>query len=305
MKILVLGGTGFIGRVLVKYLLDDGHEVSIGSSGKTEVQFNGKIKYIHLDRFNSSSVLEKIRDMGHLDLVYDQLAYRVRDVKGIMEILNENTDRYVFTSSVAVYSDRSGILEEEIFDPYDFKIDEQLSEKSYADGKRNVEAYVFQNAEVAVASARFPSILGNGDSTLRFQDHLKRINEGKKFWAPETSGKRNYTWVDDAGRFLAWLGLTKKNGSYNGASSQNFDIRSFLCLMGSAMGKTVSFESENQQCKSRYYREEDFILSTKKASREGFTFTDTEKWMRQEVESYLMNPDRIPNSQEYADSLFP
>jgi len=305
MKIFVMGGTGFIGRVLVKYLLDGGHEVIIGSSGKTEVQFNGKIKYIHLDRFNPSSVVEKIKDLGHLDLVYDQLAYRVRDIKGIMNILNEKTDRYVLTSSAAVYSDRSGILEEEIFDPYDFKIDEQLSEKSYADGKRNVEAYVFQNAEVAVSTARFPSILGNGDSTLRFQDHLKRINECEQFWAPERSGKRNYTWVDDAGRFLAWLGLTKKNGSYNGASAQSFDIRSFLSLLGSAMGKTVSFESENQQCKSRYYREEDFILLTRKASREGFTFTDTEKWMRQEVESYLMNPDRIPNSQEYANSLFP
>ena len=304
MRILVMGGTGFIGRVLVKYLLNGGHEVIVGSSGKTDVQFSGKINYIHFDRFNSLSVKEKLTALDRFDIVYDQLAFRVRDVKEIMGILNEKADRYVFTSSAAVYSPKIGILEEEMFDPYNFKIDEKLSERSYADGKRNVEAYVYQNAEFAVASARFPSILGNGDSTLRFQDHLKRIEEGKQFWAPEKTGKRNYTWVDDAGRFLSWIGTNKKNGPYNGASEQSFDIRSFLRLMGRCMGKTVSFESGSVSDKSRYYRDDDFILSTKKASDEGFTFTDTERGMDQEVKNYLKNPEMKANSQEYADSLF-
>ncbi len=305
MRILVMGGTGFIGRVLVKYLLECGHEVIIGSSGKTDVKFEGKINYILFDRFNPLSVKEKLTGFDHLDIVYDQLAFRVSDVKDIIETLNGRTDRYVFTSSAAVYSGISDILEEEMFDPYNFNIDEKQSERSYADGKRNVEAYLYQNAEFMVASARFPSILGNGDSTLRFQDHLSRIQEGKKFWVPQKSGKRNYTWVDDAGRFLAWIGTSKKKGPYNGASDQSFDIMSFLNLMGSSMGKTVSFESCFVSDKSRYYRDEDFILSTRKAYSEGFTFTDTKKWMRLEVESYINNLELKANSQEYADSLFP
>ena len=80
---------------------------------------------------------------------------------------------------------------------------------------------------------------------------------------------------------------------------------SFLNLMGSSMGKTVSFESCFVSDKSRYYRDEDFILSTRKAYSEGFTFTDTKKWMRLEVESYINNLELKANSQEYADSLFP
>ncbi|WP_393971744.1 hypothetical protein OXIME_000326 [Oxyplasma meridianum] len=68
---------------MVKYLLDGGHEVIIGSSGKTEVEFNRNISYISQDRFHPLSVREKIGNLGYFDLVYDLLAYIVRDVKKV------------------------------------------------------------------------------------------------------------------------------------------------------------------------------------------------------------------------------
>jgi nucleoside-diphosphate-sugar epimerase len=285
--------------------LNGGHEVVVGSSGRTKTSFSGGVDFLTFDRFNPVSIDEQLSAFDYFDIVYDQLAFRVMDVKELINTLKGRTGSYIFTSSAAVYSEKSGLLHEDQFDPYTFEVDEKLSERSYSNGKRNVEAYIYQNADFKVAAARFPSIIGNGDSTLRFQDHLRRIKEGKQFWAPEKTGKRNYSWVDDAGRFLAWLGTNGKIGSYNGASSESFDIKSFLKLMGDAMGKTISFESESKEDKSRYYREEDFILSTEKANAEGFYFTKTEEWINQEIRSYLKDPDLKPNSQEYADSLFP
>lgn len=305
MKILVIGGTGFIGRALVNYLLNDGHEVVVGSSGRTAPSFTGNVNYVKFDRFNSVSLQEKISAFNYFDIVYDQLAFRVKDVKDLIGILSGRVGSYIFTSSAAVYSDKTGVIHEDQFDPYNFEVDEKLGESSYSDGKRNVEAYIYQNADFRVSAARFPSIIGNGDSTLRFQDHLRRIEKGKCFWIPEQNGRRNYTWVDDAGRFLAWLGINGKRGSYNGASREIFDIKSFLGLMGKAMGKGICFDSRSKEDRSRYYREDDFILSTEKANSEGFDFTKTEEWMNMEVRRYLENPDLIVNTQEYAESLFP
>jgi len=305
MKILVIGGTGFIGKVLVDYLLKDGHEVVIGSSGRTEPFFKGKVEFMRFDRFDNSSIKEKISTSGSFDIVYDQLAFRVKDVKDLIKILSGRTKSYVFISSAAVYSNGFGILNEDLFNPMDLEVNEKLSESSYSEGKRNVEAYVFQNADFRVSAARFPNIIGSEDSTLRFQDHLTRIADGKHFWVPEKTGKRNYAWVDDAGRFLAWLGLNGKKGPYNGASRESFSIKSFLELMGKTMGKTVLFDSNSKEDKSRYFREEDFILSTDKANSEGFKFSKTEEWMNTEVRRYMDNRDLKPNSQEYAESLFP
>ncbi|EQB70363.1 MAG: hypothetical protein AMDU1_APLC00062G0020 [Thermoplasmatales archaeon A-plasma] len=300
-----MGGTGFIGRFLVKYLLNDGHEVFAASNGKTKVSFAGEAKYLHFDRFNPLSVKESIGNLDHFDAVYDQLAFRIKDVKELTDIMAGKTDSYIFTSSAAVYSDKSGLLSEDQFDPFSYEFDDKESEKSYSDGKRNVEAYVYQNADFAVSSARFPSILGNCDSTLRFQDHLRRIEQGRPFWAPEKAGRRNFTWVDDAGRFLAWLETHDKKWPYNGASAECFDIRTFLNLIGKVMGKTVSFQSQSEQDKSGYYKDVDFILSTQKANHEGFKFTGTEEWLSKEVANYRIQPDIECSSQEYADSLFP
>ena len=135
-----MGGTGFIGRVPVRYLLNDGHEVFVASSGETNVSFAGEAKYLHFDRFNPLSVKESISNLDHFDAVYDQLAFRIKDVKELIDILAGKTDSYIFTSSAAVYSGKSGLLSEDQFDPFSYEYDDKESEKSYADGKRNVEA---------------------------------------------------------------------------------------------------------------------------------------------------------------------
>ena len=50
MKVLVLGGTRYFGKRLVDLLAWNGHQVTVASTGKTAVQFNGAVERVTVDR---------------------------------------------------------------------------------------------------------------------------------------------------------------------------------------------------------------------------------------------------------------
>lgn len=56
MNILVIGGTRFFGIHMVKELLENGHDVTIATRGKTPDTFGGKVQRIVLERTNEESV---------------------------------------------------------------------------------------------------------------------------------------------------------------------------------------------------------------------------------------------------------
>jgi len=305
MKALVIGGTGFIGRRLVDYLLRDNFDVAVATSGKTENPFGEDVETIVFDRFNRASMEAKLYSPPFYDIVYDLLGFRLRDVIDIAEIFEGRTSRYVFVSSAAVYTGKSGVLSEDDFDPLSLDISGDTVEKEYAEGKRRCEAYLFQKAHFPVAVARFPNVLGHDDSTLRFQKHISMIENDETFIIPESGGRRNYVWVDDAGRFLLWLGKSGKTGAYNGASTEIFYLREIIEDIASAMGKeAIIKETHGTESNSRYFSKNDFILSTRKAIEDGFFFTPSKDWIQHEVSEYMKSGGISPNSSDYSKDLF-
>ena len=182
MRALVIGGSGFIGTSLVNRLVNSGADVTVIRSGRAGNHYGEGISAIVADRSNDIDMKQKLNQLGTFDVVYDMLAFRIRDIKGLIGAFGDITDRYVFPSSAAVYEGHSGFVSEEIFDSLSLKPDEIESEASYSNGKKHVEAFLFQTADFHVACARFPNILGHGDSTGRFQYHLKKILSGLPFF---------------------------------------------------------------------------------------------------------------------------
>ena len=80
MKILVLGGTRFFGVHLVNALLEDGHEVTIATRGRTADPFGSRVERIIVERTDGNAMKEAFRDVW-FDVVYDDLAYCSMDVK--------------------------------------------------------------------------------------------------------------------------------------------------------------------------------------------------------------------------------
>src|SRR5262245_45940002 len=105
LRILILGGTGFIGPYQVQYALDRGHTVTLFNRGRTNPQLFPNVGKLVGDRANDLKSLEG-RDW---DVVIDNSATDPRWVERSASLLKDRVKRYVFVSTRSVYFDTSRI----------------------------------------------------------------------------------------------------------------------------------------------------------------------------------------------------
>lgn len=103
MRLLVLGGTKFLGRAIVEAALTSSHEVTLFNRGLTGVDLFPEVERLRGDRTSDLSALAERR----WDAVVDVACYHPPVAKGSVEALGERVGRYVFVSSISVYADMS------------------------------------------------------------------------------------------------------------------------------------------------------------------------------------------------------
>ena len=109
LRILILGGTGFIGPYQVRYALSRGHKVTTFNRGKTHPgELPGEVEQLIGDR---NGQLNALKDR-HWDVVIDNPTTLPAWVRDAAQILKENVDRYVFISTISVYADTSKGVDE-------------------------------------------------------------------------------------------------------------------------------------------------------------------------------------------------
>src|SRR5258706_15544669 len=104
LKILILGGTGFTGPLQVKYALSRGHQVTVFNRGRTHPgELPKEAERLIGDRNGKLDALK-----GRTwDVVIDNPTTLPVWVRDAAQILKGNVDRYVFISTISVYSDTS------------------------------------------------------------------------------------------------------------------------------------------------------------------------------------------------------
>jgi 2'-hydroxyisoflavone reductase len=103
MNLLILGGTKFLGRHLVQAALARQHHLTIFNRGSRRGIFRG-IEELHGDRSLGTEGLRLLRGR-RWDAVIDTCGYVPRLVGASAAALREGVGRYVFVSSISVYSD--------------------------------------------------------------------------------------------------------------------------------------------------------------------------------------------------------
>src|SRR5262245_6494276 len=110
MKILVIGGTRFVGRHFVSAAVARGHELTLFNRGQHAAAVFPDGEMIHGDRFSELAKLAGRR----WDVVLDTCGLLPRAVRASAEALCDAIDVYVYVSSQSVYADmsRPGVAED-------------------------------------------------------------------------------------------------------------------------------------------------------------------------------------------------
>lgn len=214
MKILVIGGTIFVGRHIVEAALNRGHEVTLFNRGRTESALFSNVEKIVGDRFESLDNLAG----RNWDVIIDTSGYVPRVVSKSCEALKSSCELYVFISTGSVYKDKSvpGISEDHATlvpkDPDSL----EWSDETYGEMKSGCEVVV-QNAFAERALIIRPGVVvGPYDPTDRFTYWPVRVESGGKVLAPGNPD-RPIQFIDarDLGTWTILLSETKATGIYN------------------------------------------------------------------------------------------
>ncbi|MCU1291543.1 MAG: NAD-dependent epimerase/dehydratase [Bryobacterales bacterium] len=166
MRILVIGGTLFIGKLLVSELLKAGHEVYV-LHRKAEHPFGKRVHNLVADRNDAGSVKQAIGSV-RFDAVYD-LAYdwdrgtTAAQVEGTAHLFEGRVGRYVFMSSVAAYGDGLNHHEGDALAPDDHP-------NPYTRNKAMSERALFrmnQRSGFPIVTLRPPFVYGPGNPFYR------------------------------------------------------------------------------------------------------------------------------------------
>ena len=182
MKILLIGGTRFLGRHLVTSARARGHEITLFNRGKTNPDLFSRVKTIRGDREKDLDQLS-----GQWDAVIDTCGYVPRVVKLSAEALKERVQQYVFISSISVYSDFSkiGINESSDLGTLSDESVEEITGETYGPLKVLCEKAVQEVFGARALIVRPGLIVGPHDSTDRFTYWPVRINQGGEVLTPE------------------------------------------------------------------------------------------------------------------------
>jgi 2'-hydroxyisoflavone reductase len=183
MKILIMGGTHFLGRHLVDSALGNGHELTLFNRGQTNPGLFPDLETIHGDREKD---LDRLAGRKW-DAVIDTCGYFPRLVKLSAENLKGAVDRYVFISSLSVHADfkETGIDESYPVGKLEDETVEVITGETYGPLKALCEQAVQEvHAERALV-IRPGLIVGPYDPTDRFTYWPVRVARGGDVLAPD------------------------------------------------------------------------------------------------------------------------
>ena len=252
MRLLFLGGTGFLGPHMISQALASGHDVTIFNRGRTTPRifadvFEGdRIKWLKGDRYDDISALNE----GEWDSVIDTFTYTPGVVRRTVDLLAPRVKQYIVVSTMSVYGNRAEIDMDEtapLATVPDEAVEQIKSHREVGQHYGGMKALCEKTAEEGMpgraCSVRPGLIVGRGDPTHRFTYWPYRVRKGGEVLAPGEPG--HYVQFIDAHDCAAFtLRAAEQNltGAYNAVSpARHFTIGKLLDASKRVTGSDATF----------------------------------------------------------------
>ncbi|QHJ70708.1 NAD-dependent epimerase/dehydratase family protein [Planococcus halotolerans] len=214
MKILVIGGTSFVGRHIVEEALKKEHAVTLFNRGKSNPDLFSEVPRITGDRRKAADKLEKEK----WDAVIDTSAYTPSDLLPVLKYIS--TDHYTFISTISVYDDFSKGPVKENSSIHMGIEGEEVTGETYGPLKVTCEKLVEDRFPDNSLIIRPGIVAGPHDPTDRFTYWALKLNEGGEVLIPG-SRSRKVQWIDaqDLAAFTISNIENRTNGTFNLAAN--------------------------------------------------------------------------------------
>ena len=214
LRILVLGGTGYIGPHMVREALRRGHDVSLFNRGRTDDDLFPDLQTFIGDRDNDLAALR-----GHKwDAVIDNSGYVPRHVADSARLLSDAASHYLFVSSISAYASfRVANHEGSPIATMPDESVEEVTNETYGPMKALCEkAAVKEFGEDRVTILRPTYICGPGDRTDRYTYWpVRTMRGGEMLWPGKPSDPIQIIDVRDLANFTIDCIEQRTTGTYN------------------------------------------------------------------------------------------
>ncbi|MBQ1850159.1 MAG: NAD-dependent epimerase/dehydratase family protein [Lachnospiraceae bacterium] len=305
MKLLIIGGTYFLGKAFLEVCDDGTNEITVLNRGNRKVpgKENGHIREIRADRKSEASlraVRESFDDAGY-DGVIDFCAYEKGDIQRILN-LGFPIKKYIFISTCDVYERGTGeILDEGAsFEERDFGGEAG----AYIVGKVALEKELLESAKLRgmrYTSVRPTFIYGPGNYAPREGMFFQWISKAGQIIFPEDAdGSFQMVYVEDLAKCIyACLQSEAPNDGGMNVCGETTDYEGFADALEKATGQSIqrvalSVNDVNARGIPMPFpltKAESERYSDERARSLGVPFTSLEEGLRKSYQSFLQSEE--------------
>jgi len=240
MRILIIGGTVFLGRALAEAALRRRHRVTLFNRGRSNPGAFPAIETIHGDRET---------DLGRLrgrrwDAVIDTCGYRPPQLRLSTAALRGSVDHYTFISTISVYPIAGAPNRDELAPLLTLEDDSigEVTSESYGPLKVGCEAVVQAAFPQDALIIRSGLIVGPNDPSNRFTYWVRRAASGGDAIAPPAPQPVQFIDAHDLAAFILDGAEARLTGIYNVTGpAERMTFGELLPIARAALGSDVRF----------------------------------------------------------------